>query len=440
MLTDLIDGDVTTTSEAPRRFIVEALFNRQDAPVHALARVHELFLNSPAATHLRQHPDFIDLPKRLEELLGVSPRPVIALLQALWGRFSTQPETMNSRYFSWDAYFADFNIPEPAERVVRTLFGGPFDDLLNELQKVTPEKLESYDSLWLARRPLIDFGNVSLCLSLHAFRERLSNGFHHLFVLEDRTTKSERLRFRRFLGAVFAGYVESILRRCVARDEDWRLWNLDGPGVKYKGKKPKAFKASKHGDFVLSDSRRIIVIETKTGLFSHRARSGDLGAVDDHIDRTVVEAAKQLDQTISDLESGDLALDGLKSTTDNHRYFPVLVTLDGLGMNPVTSSLLTRRFSQERLLRQVRTAPFHALHIEELEILEELWSRGQSWGDLLQSKVGNLDSVGLGMLDFLWASNAGLVEGLKNAYLGAVFEKMWKNALADLGGMRTTQE
>lgn len=432
IVSDLIEGEPAEvtganpeTDEGAQRwlryFIANSLFHHGTNLAHSLPRGYNLFLTDRA--RLSDHPAYIDLPERAEELTGLAPQEIWLALFALLGNWhvSSDDDEVLPAVLARDRYFENYDIPP--ERV--DMFYGLAVADGNRLQEqvrdhYAPEDLRPYHNLPFARYPLVELGENLYCVSTKLLYERISLGLYHLFLDPGSTTRDDRDRFLTYSGAVFEEYVTELLERTFPETAGRLITESE---------------LSEHlpaqscdAAIVYEDS--LVLIEAKASIFSLEARSGeDWPLLERQFHDLFTDAAVQLDGSIDAIEEGALAPLGVISDRVR-RYYPVVVTLEGIALTAPLYSAIAEELEQRELLRQQNAAPLQVLDIDELEFLEIGLSRGHRLDRLLSEKVeaprDRADSFGnWGLrrdLDFLAVGNI-------NPHLSEVFEGLTEQAV-----------
>lgn len=432
IVSDLIEGEPADvigvdpeSEEGARRwlryFVANSLFHHGTNLAHALPRAFDLFLTD--RDHLSDHPAYIDLPRRAEELTGLTPREIWMALFALLGKWNVTSDDADvlPAVLVKDRYFENFAFPR--ERVDR-FYGLAVaeGECLRELvqENYTREDLRPYHNLPFARYPLVELGNHLYCVSTKLLTERISLGSYHLFLDPDATTRRERGRFLTYSGTVFEEYVTEILERAfpVAAgrliQEDELSEHLPAQSC----------------DAAIVYEECLVLIEAKASIFSLEARAGeDWPALERQFHDLFTDAGSQLNGSIEAIEDGALAPLGL-APDRMRRYFPVVVTLEGVAMTAPIYDAISRNLERRGLLQQSKAAPLQVLDIDEVEFLEIGLSREHRLDRLLSEKIeepyDRSDSFGnwglrLG-LDFLGQGNI-------NQHLSEVFRGLTEEAV-----------
>ena len=431
MITDLTEGqpgDLNSVTESDQDFsakwvgylVSNFLFNNWEYGPNALARAFDIHLTD--RDHLRNCGSYMDLPAAFERATGVV--PVLAWgamfqLSSYWSSVADpdneeEPLAINARSFSeaWD-------FSQEQVETFLALMAVDADDLKRRIENhYTLENLSPYHVLPIAKSPLVRFGDRLICPIVKMGMEKLTKGLHYFF-LDESIPREERQLYLTFKGAVFQDYVDSLLKRCFP-SETRRYFSLDEHRCQFEGK-------IADGLILYEDS--ILVFETKASLFTLGARSGtNPDEIYARLRDIFVDAAEQIQATVDALESGELQIgSGFPSALS--RFYPLIITLEDVPMNPFVYEEIRRMIDAESMLTDERTMPFQCIDIGELEQLEPAIAEGLNLRDLLHDKIDDQTGVADSFRNYLYRTNRDVLRG-DNEYLKGRFRELGEDTLS----------
>jgi hypothetical protein len=278
------------------------------------------------------------------------------------------------------------------------------------------ESARLYDLAEFAEFPFVHHEGKDICLSQELLFKKLIDGVHYLFLSREKTTDAERTRYFRFRGAVFERYVDRILQRCFP----------PGNGV-YTGLMPP--RQVRNCDAAWASGDALVLFEIKGKQLDVQARMGVRERLEQKYEELFFDSAKQLDSTIRAFKAGNLIIDGVESAQVT-RFFPIVVTLENLTMEPITHRFITEELSRRSLLLGPETRPLQLLNVADLELLEAGLGRGLQLLHILAKKQDLDVWRGVGFKSFFLHQYPSYFKGIKNPYLVSVFERQKERALA----------
>lgn len=387
-----------------------------------LARSFELYLMD--RPHLHTDPAYVDLPAQVRALTGMDPHALWTILFALAAHWQTINE--NNLYevnggIDRTSYFTAHYSFAAAE--VESFFRLCSADVAETQQAVrdryTLEHLDPLDILPLARAPLISVGQMVYLASSRLLADKLTRGFYHAFLDQDRTTKAARDRFLTYMGSVFEDYVSALMARLY-------------PAVsnRYVGEAIlKARIPGKHCDGLILYGDSVVLLEVKATLFPLDVRAARNWKQFQRLRQDVlVDAAEQMNATIDAIQAGILRPDGVDPGHINS-YLPVVVTHEDVGMTRPLHKYVVEEVESKGLLRQRGTLRLQAVSIGELEALEEDLHAGQSLQRILAEKIALEEWRDEALRNYCYARRPDLMRG-RNAYLLQRFQTLYEGALA----------
>ena len=359
-----------------------------EASVHIVARAADLFLSTPS--HLKDHPDFVDLPALFSEASGLS---IDAYVLVLLGFLGTLYGINESNVHERDAVInvrqfesAHLQFTEADTNKFFALVGLSVEEFVERMIRAYPRgTLQPLYLLPLEESPIVRFGDKGVCHSIHLLENRLTSGLYHL-LLNSRPEAAFRAKLQRFIGSVFADYVDRSFERISShfpsgvkrrkgkvysvnsyfREADLQQMMFDQPG----NTPPLC-----DGLFVFNDM--LVLVESKARLFPLAARSeGDLEKFFTRLREIVVGGARQLDATVNHMAEGRLSKLPVEPRA-LRRVLPIIVSLQDITLNPmlrdwINTEVQKHGYFRETHLERARVAPVQLFVPGDLEMLELL--------------------------------------------------------------------
>ncbi len=120
-----------------------------------------------------------------------------------------------------------------------------------------------------------------------------------------------------------------------------------------------------------------VVVEISSRTVTRESAAGlSADALLDDLNKGVIAKAEQIEATIAALRLDERRLTGAMSPSPRRRFWPVLVTTEGLPMNPVTTRRVQSMLRDAGLLQHEDTGPLVVLDTEALEAAETVAERG----------------------------------------------------------------
>lgn len=253
--------------------------------------------------------------------------------------------------------------------------------------------------------PMIELPHGPLvAVSRRFLRDRITHGIY--WILANGVPQTQRQDFTNFFGHVFEAYVCRALSRAAGRAFRW--------GVKYEGagegKNPE-------GALVMPRSVALIEAKARRLLLNVREIGGETqlrNAVQDGLG----EAADQITTAIDAGRRG-----GLKgiTTTDDTKYYPVIVTYEPLPSHPLVLRMYHDIIHNEGRLRADGVKPVTIVNTRDIESLEGLIWNGAAWPELLTRKHTSRYAED-SFHNYLYRSLGGVFP--RNEYLGVRWERV----------------
>jgi len=371
--------DLTTEeqTECLLRFAVpNMVFNHGTRTLNLLSRWYDLFfIDAPSLTH---RPEYVDVPGALQEVIGRDPKLFYRLATAFfthWMRPKISGLSQWNPVLNIPTWLKDFTI-DPAE----------YEAILAELASTREEfkgqwqargRWEPYFFLPMQAKPFLRRDGELLCLSRRFAAEKISLGLYHLLLTKLPTSRG-RDKFLTFFGFVFESYVNRLLGRAFPPFAKRYFPNVTNPET-----------GDEIIDGVLDYGDSLVLIEAKSTLFSLPGLvSGDARVVEQKFEDIVYDAAKQLHNAVDAIKGGALESVGINAGRIK-RYFPLVITLQFMPVEPITSRSVERTIADRGFLQASDIAPLQMAYIEDLERLEIALESGKSMADLLQEKVAD---------------------------------------------------
>ncbi len=367
MLNDLTDypRDVPNDQEAFIGNLLAMLTQFRSEPMaQSLARSFDLFLTD--RTHLRDSPNYIDLPQEAASVLGCDPVIYWALQFANYGRILAFEDLIpdgENLSLHFDSFAAGYELSVQETAAFRRMTLGDFDVMKEAATARYGQEFKQFDALVLAKTPIIAFSNCAFCPSRILLEEKLRHGLYHVH-LDPALPEAQRARFQRFFGDVFADYARTLLKRLYGD----RFIDLDAT--------PLAADGAKVCDAAIRLDRNLVLIEFKSGVIPAAVRSAtDSGLLTRSINDTYVNAIRQLDSTAQKIEQGGLATLGIRPD-DISNYLPLIITYDSTPMlDPLYGYIMSQVNKGHSYPSLTKERPIQMMSCDELECLSGLHSK-----------------------------------------------------------------
>ena len=318
---------------------------------------------------LRNHPEFIDIPKTFDALTGVPLLDHFALWFGLFSKFmvldlaALQKDWMEL-YIRPDFYRTTQIPPETARKFLDELTASP-QALRN---KFSQRDYGSNDFTPLRDKPLVGESNGAVPSDMFFVLEKIQSGPYWRI---NNSSRQMGDKLRRFWGPVFEEYVKSLFDESCSPEINFYLH-----APQYEGRT-----AEQVCDGLLLCGRALVLLEYKSSMFRAESKyAGQPALLRAEIEQKLVQnednnpkGVRQLGNAVKRLfGTGERAL--IRGVDlDNIKYiFPVLVTLDSIGRTLMLSRLLHEYFLKELNNQQFTDPhlfPLLSLYIEDIEVL-----------------------------------------------------------------------
>lgn len=370
---------------------------------------------------LRNHPDYIDIATRYEELTGLSLLDYESLAFGLVARCIEQITLESLRQDASVAAirpenFRDTAIPIATVNAFLSEFADTPEGFAASIMSSRAAKRDfgPNDLTIFRKRPLITEGYGSLASDVTFVSEKFETGPYWRISATDKPTGD---RLHRFWGAVFELYMNDLIGELAS-----------GAGIPFIPD-PRLITNENIQicDGILVEGDALVVIEYKSNMFTARAKySGDHVLLQNEIENKLVrDSVRNQKKGVQQLRS---AVDYLFSDPDREtvyglnvsgirRVYPLLITLDDIGGSLLISTLLNFFFDQTAPNKSVEVRPLFCMDAESLEVvLPHLTVHPLS--SLLQHWLDNDPRL---MAPLLARVPAGMLE-IQNGFL----EREWK--------------
>ena len=431
MVNDLIDHDAAHLPSDPStrqereqwiRYVVpNRLFNSSDNYMHAVARSSELYLTDHP--HLRDKPNYIDLPGLFHRATGLSPELAQLMLVGVlanWTKCDPRSDPAPDP-LDLDAFFVNLDISDNEHDAFRELVTIDAEDAAAELraQGCDEKNLHPYDPLPLGERPLVTIRGNAYCASVQLLKRKLTHGLHHVFLTKIPAEK-ERSGYLNYVGHVFEDYAHRLLRRVFPQDAERYIGPHDLESL--TGSQRKVC----DGVVLYPDS--IVLLETKATLFPLAVwAQGETETLRRKVRQIFVAAAKQFESTIEFIESGGFRAIGVESDRVT-TYIPLVVMLEIFPNDRLLYELIDDEVQEQNALTHAKARPLQAMEISELESLEAHLAAGGSLGDLLRERLDNDSYRNSPLKNYLLASGQEDILA-RSPYLGERFRRLSDDAM-----------
>lgn len=386
----------------------------------SLVRATHLYINIANQLRMEGEVDFLDLDEVLKEAIGVGLKEYLSFGVALlvyFLRFSEGqkfPEDPAFMYLRPDAWFRDASVSK--EILIKILLEVS-DDAEGFSERLAREgKRELFhDFIEFKTRPLLKLQeNLYLPLSLPFLYEKVTSGLYWIiFDYLKRNNKQDHDKFMRLHGKLFQRYVEEIvtviLNRTPASDF---IKHVD---VVYREGK----KEHRSSDIILRKGTSLFLFEASatrlqakntTGLGNETALAADIG-------KMVLHNAKSIQTCIVNIKEGNLKLNGI-NLTEIKRFYPIIVTIEGLPKHPAIQLFLNNLVRSEGLLTAGDIGPLALIDAEDLEEVE-----GYTEGDFIETILAWIDGESF--------TQFGLADYIKRKYPKIAMRSKWLDGLTN---------
>lgn len=372
--------------------------------LHALARAYHLSLEDQV--DLRSHPLYMDLPRRIENAIGLRPQDLWCLAFALigyWSKFKVPDPPQEAGSVSRSTHFTRaFDLTTEELDRFFGLLTIDLDVLVQQVRdRYTLTSIRPLDLLPLARRPLVQAGDRVYCPSFPLLLSKLTTGLHHLHL--DRAlfpSDAERSRYLNYSGVVFEHYVDKV----ISAPESMR-------GARYvsecelrsgiQGKRPE--QGTRVCDGLLVYGTDVIAFEAKAALLTLEARAGeDWNSYREKVNSIVIDALKQVFATIRAIQRGQIQVAGVSSKAT---FYPLIITLEPLVLYPYVYRELDNMAGRKGVRTPDRTRYWQLSHIEEFEMACCIEHNGGSFIEILKRKTSTRQEAGESFVNYCWLSN-----------------------------------
>jgi hypothetical protein len=407
-----------------RDIFVNLAFSHEDFWPNEMARWECLVKRIP--TQMAVDPRYFDCPTAFRRATGCDLESYRAFTGAAYTSFSRlQDQDFDGSpvlCLQKSSWLRSYKMPSSEGQLYASVAASP-DQLGSELEASGRLALASYYYLPLQKHPVIDMDGRLWCPSLRMLGKKLGVGVYHAiltYLIEQRdhavdsraraAAESKLKRYADFRGVVFEKYIGDILGRVSGDGSHRRLFQpetADSDG-------------RRRCDFILTEGRCAIVIEAKSRLFLLESlAAGTIGRLKSDFEQVVLDAIEQIDETISDIESGTLRIEGLRSW-DIDVYLPLVCTLDFVPAALTVDRWLREEVNNKSLLRGRKVAPFQVADVGSCELLEPHLQTGKLLSDIIIKK--NLEGRTRGMLFWNFIQKERLGQKLNPYLQNVVYE------------------
>jgi len=400
--------------------LANSLFGSESVGSYALARCHDLYLtDKPDLLHCGS---YVDLPAHLKAITGLYPTALWALtftLASYWVTLTEKAISSAPMALNRASYFSDnftFNDEETGafyalcETDVRTL-----KEAVE--QRYSADELRPFDILPFAKWPLVSFDERVYSVSLVQLMQKLTTGLHHIY-LDESVPVGDRQRYLTYMGNVFGDYVNQGLCR-VFPPLSGRYLNLDDLRSSMMGK---------YCDGLVSYGDAVVLIETKASLFPLEARVGhNVAAIKDRLHDIIIDGAQQIQATIEALRSG-WRDKGNIIPAEIRQYYPIVLTLEEIPMNPIIHGEVRRSVDTHGLLQEPDVRPLQYFDAGVFDQIEGALQSGSSLRELLDEKLSSQSEVDDSWGNFLYRRQNRLKIG--NAHLEKRYKGLTETAIS----------
>lgn len=431
MITDLTEGlpgDLTSSkgegashdrSRWVRYILATTIFQAGSVDPCTKARSFDLYLSDKE--HLQGTSAYIDLPSHFKSVTKMAPESFWAMnvaFSTLWGTLSN--DDISSRAIFVDRnniYTNQLDIDDDDIEAFLSLCATDIEALKIAVEgRFTLDDIRPFDILPFAQTPLVNFEGRIYVLSLIQLAQKMTVGLHY-FYLDPRVPTEKRQQYLTYMGDVFEDYVS----RCFSRifpPITGRYLNLDDYRYRISGK---------YCDGIVVYEDAVVLIETKASMFNLEARAGqDFQAIADRLKDIVLDGARQIHGTIEMLKSGWRDGEGIIPGNISH-YYPVIITLEEVFMNPLIHKEVGLWLDAEGLLHSSHIRPLQYFDAGVLDQLEGALQSGSSLKGLIDDKISDATEIDDSWGNFLHRRRDRI--DTTNPYLEAYYSKLKKRAL-----------
>lgn len=396
------------------------LFKSRSLDAYDLARYYDLYLtNKPGLRHCGS---YVDLPIQLKAIKGLCPVAlwsVIFTLARHWITVTEKTVYSGAMAINRASYLSEnFKFSDTETEAFFSFCGADVASLKEAVEKrYSAGDLRLFDVLLFRKWPLVNFDERVYCVSLPLMMQKLTTGLHHTY-LDDSVPQSDRQRYLTYMGDVFGDYVHRSLCR-VFPPFAGRYLNLDDVRSEMKGK---------YCDGLISYADAVVLIETKASLFPLEARIGnDVTAIKERLADIIIDGAQQIHSTIMALKNG-WRDKGKIIPRQIKLYYPIIVTLEEIPMDPIIHRNVRRSLDAQGLLNEAGVQPLQYLDAGDFDHIEGALQGGSSLRELLDEKLGSQTEVNDSWGNFLYRRRKRL--NLVNAYLENRYKELTETALS----------
>lgn len=399
--------------------LANSLFGSQSVRSYAMARCHDLYLTDKP--HLLHCGSYVDLPAHLKAIAGLDTTALWALTFGLASYWVTLTEkAISSAPMAVDraSHFSkNFSVNDEETGAFYALFATDVRTLKESVeQRYSADELRPFDILPFAKWPLVSFDKRVYSVSLVQLMQKLTTGLHHIY-LDGSVPVVNRQRYLTYMGNVFGDYVNRGLCR-VFPPLSGRYLNLDDLRSSMVGK---------YCDGLVSYGDAVVLIETKASLFPLEARVGhDVAAIKRRLGDIIIDGAKQIQSTVEALRNG--WRDKRKIIpTEIRQYYPIIVTLEEIPMNPIIHGEVRRSVDTHGLLQEPDVRPLQYFDAGVFDQIEGALQSGSSLRELLDEKLSSQSEVDDSWGNFLYRRQNRLKIG--NAHLEKRYKGLTETAI-----------
>jgi len=367
--------------------LANGLFNQSRHGMQDFVRSHDLLLGGrdPA------------LRERIGQATGLDAEEYWFALFALHAHFGAiKKENSHERaaIVSRSQYFSKtLHLSEDESRSRVDLVAAPVEVVQKEMRaSYSLTALRPFHVTPLARHPLVSFGDDAVCVSMHLLTARITSGLYHVHLDPAVFSKEERAAYQTRLGERFGEYVTDVLEGMYPQTVQRLVHDADlmtAMGDKVA-----------RADAVCLFGDRVLVVEAKASPFPADVRAGlDYDGLVRKVDAVFVDGMRQVVDTVRWIRRDGRHLFDLPEAAT---FFPLVVTLDDLPMNPWLYGLIEERLRARGLWGAFSGAPFQAMDIDELEMMPGVIEvSGLSFVELLALKCAAGDYRAVSFKNFL---------------------------------------
>ena len=431
IVTDLTEGEPGDLSSAEEDdpdyldrwvsyILANSLFSSGSVGSYALARCHDLYLTDKR--RLRHCGSYVDLPGQLKAITGLDPDALWAATFALgshWVTLTAQAVSSGTMALNRGSYFSrNFSFSDTEKEDFYALCETDVSVFKETVeQRYSADELRPFDVIPFAKWPIVSFNDRVYSTSLLLLMQKLTTGLHHVY-LDNSVPANDRQRYLTYMGEVFADYISRCLCR-VFPPLAGRYLNFDDLRNEIKGK---------YCDGLISYGDAVVLIEMKASLFPLEARVGhNVAAIKDRLHDIIIDGAQQIHATIEALRSG-WRDKGNIIPAEIRQYYPIVLTLEEIPMNPIIHGEVKRSLDGQGLLHEADVRPLQYFDVGVFDHMEGALQGGSSLRDLLDEKLGNPVEVDDSWGNFLYRIRERLEHS--NSYLENRYKELTKTAIS----------